>query len=159
MKRFRFKLDPLLRIREHAERQAERDLADVNAELITIDRTIQDLSDEVMQTVSVPTERSSDTGQLDIHGLYARQTYLVRMQQEIDASFRARSAVEQRFETARERFSEAHRETEVLSRLRETRSQRHYAEARRVEAVELDDIVGSRAVRARGEGVTDGSQT
>ena len=158
MKRFRFKLDPLLRIRRHHEQQAERDLAAVNSELISVNDELSRLSGEVQLPVTEAAPAQKSDGRLDLSSLYARHAYLNRMQQEIEAGMRARSEVEERLSDVRERFQEAHRETEVLSRLREVRSARHYAEERRVEAVELDDVVGSRAVRNNVEkGVEHGS--
>ncbi|MFP4509584.1 MAG: flagellar export protein FliJ [Spirochaetaceae bacterium] len=159
MKRFHFKLDPLLRIREHVERQAQHALADVNAELIAVNRKLEWLSMEIDQTVTGATGHPSPDGQVDVNGLYAREAYVRRMQRELEAGFRDRTEVETRLDSARERFNAAHRETEVLARLRETRSSRHYAEARRVQAVELDDVVGARAVRRVEEGVEYGQKT
>jgi flagellar export protein FliJ len=159
MKRFQFKLDPLLRIREYVERQAQHDLADVNSELIAVNRNLQWLSAEIEQTISQTSHGKSPGGQVDVNGLYARDAYVRRMQRDVEAGLRSRSEVEARLDSARERFNEAHRETEVLSRLREAQSSRHYAEARRVQAVELDDVVGARAVRRVDEGVEHGQKT
>lgn len=157
MKRFRFKLDPLLRIRKHREQLIERDLAAVHSELISANEELNRLSDEVQLTVTDPSPTQEPDGRLNLTGMYARHVYLTRIEQEIEAGIKTRSRVEERLADVRERFQEAHRDTEVLSRLREVRSTRHYAEERRVEAVALDDVVGTRAVRKVEEGVEHGS--
>ena len=136
--RFHFRLEPLRKLREALEREAERSLA----RALQAEREARaNLDSLAAQRTAIFEARRLATGQqLDLELLRAGERYLVvleRRQLEGYESLRAASAM---VAAAREALTVAHREHLMLVRLKERRALQHAEELRRRETLEMDEL-------------------
>jgi len=146
VKRFRFRLERLLELRAHREREALYRLAEATGHCVRLARRIQ-------ETVSLrgPAFRSAPggAGTLDL-GLFAyRERYLAwleatrrRLSEELARREKQRLEVQAR-------YLQAAREHKVLEKLKERRAAEHRRQARIEEFNVLDDVAASQYIRAR----------
>jgi flagellar export protein FliJ len=136
--RFRFRLEPLRKVREALEREAERALA----------RAFQAERDVRVYLESLAAQRSAifesrrlATGQtLDLDLWRAGERYLVVLdRRQIEGYERLRTASAQ-VATAREALILAHRDHLMLVRLKERRALQHAKEQQLREALEMDEL-------------------
>ncbi len=136
--RFRFRLEPLRKVREALEREAERALA----------RAFQAERDVRVYLESLATQRSAifesrrlATGQtLDLDLWRAGERYLVVLdRRQIEGYERLRVASAQ-VAAAREALVLAHRDHLMLVRLKERRALQHAKEQQLREALEMDEL-------------------
>jgi flagellar FliJ protein len=146
VKRFRFRLERLLELRAHREREALYRLAEATGHCVRLARRIQ-------ETVSLrgPAFRSAPggAGTLDL-GLFAyRERYLAwleatrrRLSEELARREKQRLEVQAS-------YLQAAREHKVLEKLKERRAAEHRRQARIEEFNVLDDVAASQYIRAR----------
>lgn len=145
MKRFHYTLEHLLSLRLHAEREAEMEMAGIIARRSALEKEREGLLDER----SRPFDRS---GALDLGFEQARGYYITRLDRDLSRIKTKLTSVESELEAARAKFAEKRRDREVLERLRRVREERHYSVERKREDSEMNDLIGSRAVRSRSGG-------
>lgn len=145
MRRFRFRLASLLRLRSQIERSARKELAAAMADVNTIDQQIgaaaqglADCADQAARTDSVGhLARALEAG------LRRHQWRLVRQ----------RKQAEQKLEAVRVEYTQKARELKTLQRLRDQEHTEWKQEAQRAEQAEIDEI----AVLTRGPAQGDES--
>ena len=136
--RFRFRLEPLRKLREAFEREAERALA----RSLQAEREARNhLESLANQRLAIFEARRLATGQiLDLELWRAGERYLVVLERlQLEGYERLRTASAQ-VATAREALIIAHRDHLMLVRLKERRALQHEQEQRRREALELDEL-------------------
>ena len=136
--RFRFRLEPVRKLREALEREAERALARaLNAEQ-EIRTFLESLS---AQRLAIYESRRAISGQvLDLELWRAGERYLVVLERrQVEAYARLREA-SARVHEAREALTQAHRNHLMLVRLKERRALQHTREQQLREALELDEL-------------------
>lgn len=139
MKRFRFPLDQLLRLRRHAERAAQRELA---ARLAVVNGLEGELANIVsnLAVCEVETGAARMLGNAMSQGLRLSEQ---RVERRLES---ARAEAEQ----ARAVYAERRRDMKALDDLRERRQEEWRAETMRAEQAELDEIARLRhAARVR----------
>jgi flagellar FliJ protein len=146
VKRFRFRLERLLELRAHREREALYRLAEATGHCVRLARRNQ-------EPVSLrgPAFRSAPggAGTLDL-GLFAyRERYLAwleatrrRLSEELARREKQRLEVQAS-------YLQAAREHKVLEKLKERRAAEHRRQARIEEFNVLDDVAASQYIRAR----------
>ena len=136
--RFRFRLEPLRKLREALEREAERGLG----RALTAEREVRDylegLSD---QRRAIFESRRMAAGQaLDLDLWRAGERFLVVLERrQIEGYERLRAASAQ-VAAAREALALAHRNHLMLVRLKERRALQHAREQQLREALEMDEL-------------------
>lgn len=139
MKRFHFRLEHVLRIREGAEESAKLDLGKAT-------RRCDELKIEI-ERISVE-QRTTKWQSMDAAVIFARQAYLTRLKQDRTKNEHALAkADEARFE-ALAVYTKARQEAEILRKLREKQFAQYRLENMRQEDAMLDDIVQSRLILA-----------
>lgn len=145
MRRFRFRLAPLLRLRAQFERSARKDLAAAMADVSACDRKLaaaeQGLRDCADQAV-----RSDPVGLLSraLEAGLRRHRWRVAQQQK---------AAEQRLAVARADYAQRARELKTLQRLREQQHDAWRQDALRAEQAEIDELAQlARQARAVDDG-------
>lgn len=136
MKRFQFALEQILRLREYEERQAELELGRITGECERIRREMAGITDRGRMTAR------SHVGSMahDVSYRYGEERYLLRLQSRVEELGRNLSVWEERLEKARERFREARKQREVLSRLKERKASHHKAEMQKEQQRVLDEV-------------------
>ena len=146
MRRFAFRLERLLELRAHREREALYRLAEATGHCVRLTRRIQELGQERGAAYrSVP----AGGGVLDL-GLFAyRERYLAwleatrrRLAEELARREKERLEVQQK-------YLEASRKRKVLDKLKERRAAEHYREQRAEEFKVQDDVAAGQFVRGR----------
>ena len=136
--RFHFRLEPLRKLREALERDAERSLA----KAIQAEHEIRLYLDSLAaQRLSIFESRRLATGQiLDLELWRAGERYLVVLERrQLEGYERLRVASAQ-ITTAREALILAHRNHLMLVRLKERRALQHAQEQQLREALEMDEL-------------------
>ena len=80
MRRFQFRLERLLKIRQYREREWELKLADITGKCIVLEKKILKSRDNISHTLD---KRSGLGGTIDIYDLIANEMYIARMKQDI----------------------------------------------------------------------------
>lgn len=147
---FRFQLDPLLELREREEREAQRALADVQAEANEIEREITDAQQAINQ-LKEDLRSVIGVGPVQVRqvGRQAAATLTKRARTQENAVRLAE--VYRRVETARGLLAEAAQRRRAVELLKERRLEAfRRAEAKR-ESEELDDLAARAFRRLRDE--------
>ncbi len=143
--RFRFRLEPLRRLREALEREAERALG----RALQAEQKIRaDLERIAEQRREVHESRRAGAGQmLDLEHWRRGEAFLVVLERrQIQAFERLREAA-RAVAAAREALTEAHRNHLMLVRLKERRALQHAQEEARLETIALDELAVLRYTR------------
>ncbi|WP_455383074.1 flagellar export protein FliJ [Salinispira pacifica] len=154
MKRFHFKLDRLLKIREYHEREWEVKLANASRLCIELEHEIDHLSRERAETVLGSVGPTEESPILDVNDLAARQRYLTFLDHRTGELSETLAVREVEREEVRSKLAEASKARKVLEKLKERRSGEYTRDAARHTAKTLDEIAGSALARLRlkGEG-------
>jgi flagellar FliJ protein len=145
MRRFEFRLERILSLRQHFEDQAEQKLARVSGEYTQLQGELGRLSQEREATFRLGDARS----RADVNYRIAQSAYIHYLESrsvEVESQ-RAEKAGE--LESARAEYREALKRRKVLDNLKTRRSDEYYKEQRRAEGRELDDIGGQMNIRRR----------
>lgn len=140
--RFRFRLEPLRKLREAMEREAERALA----RAIQAEQEVRAYLDGLAaQRLAVFESRRLATGQtLDLDLWRSGERFLVVLERrQLEGYERLRVAAAQ-VATAREALVHAHQSHLMLVRLKERRALQHAKEQQLREALEMDELAVQR---------------
>ncbi len=147
MRRFAFKLEKLLEIREYHEREWEIKLAEVSSRCLSVDQEIASWGERRRQETSI----GYHEGPVDVSRLSDRDHYLTLIDDRVRNLRRNRDRLENERSEVQERYLEASRKRKVLTKLKERRSAEYYRTARREEGKEIDEIGATMADRRIGE--------
>ena len=138
MRRFRFRLASVLRLRSQVERAARKELAAATAEVNTVQQQL-DAAEQALADCADQAARSDSVGQLAraLEGGMRRHKWRLERQ---------RKQAEQRLEGVRGDYTRKARELKTLQRLRDQEHEHWRLSAQRAEQAELDEL----AVLARG---------
>jgi flagellar export protein FliJ len=134
MTRFTFTLQPVRRIREHAELLAMRDLAGELQHAAELDRRLGEVEDRLADA------QRPEAGGLSAVELAARQLYVERVEREVDDARQRADAQAASVVAGRARLAHAAREREVLDRLESRRRAAHERELRTAERTTSDEL-------------------
>jgi hypothetical protein len=140
MRRFTFTLEPVLAVREEAERQAMERLA---VELVQQAAFRADAAHASARL----SDAHADPGEATGVDLVARQAYLERLELEATTARARARAHEGHVALQQAQVEEAARDREALERLKSERRLEHGRAATRAEQAELLDLVTARAGR------------
>lgn len=136
MKRFEFSLQQILRLREYEERQAELELGRITGECERLRREIASLGD-----VSRVTARSHvGSRSYDVSYRFGEERYIQRLRKRAEELSRELDSWERERATAQERFREARKKREVLSRLKARKEEHHNDEVKKERQLVLDEV-------------------
>ena len=143
MRRFAFKLERLLKLREHAEKDWENRLGEITSRCNVCRRRIAGKEADHSRILEA---RSRGTGVTD---LTAAELFMRRMREEIRSLNGELAGLEKTREEIQARYLEASRERKILQKLKERQEQEYMKEQVKEEAKILDDINNSAAARGQ----------
>ncbi len=157
MKRFQFRLDRLLKVREYHEREWEIRMGDATRACVRIENELESLAVERTGTLeqSASSREEVDPTQasvVDIDDRLTRQRYLELIDHRVADLNATLSERELEREQVREKLSEASRLKKVLDKLKERKQQEYHHSAGRQSGILLDEIAGNSVVRNRQKG-------
>jgi flagellar FliJ protein len=137
MKKFQFRLETLLRLREAVRDERRSQLADAFRVLETLAEQDSKLTREMNELRSTVRSR---TGAIDVDHLLNSQRYEMVLQLERQKLQQQQLTVNAEIEKRREALVAADQEVRSLEKLRESQSLRHRAEIEQREMKEMDEV-------------------
>jgi flagellar FliJ protein len=146
VKRFRFRLERVLELRAHREREWLNKLAEAAGHCVRVKRSLLDNSSAAEAAFGTTFREQT---RVDLSLLMYREQYLARLGMErrrLEEELQERLA---RKDEVQKRYLEVSKERKVLDKLKERREREFYREQRQEEFKATDDVSSSRYVRAR----------
>lgn len=135
MKRFRFRLEKVLEVREYYERIAEMKLAAAAGKCALLERN---LAENARATRDAARQRFGAGRELP--DMRSAELYARRLSAERERTLKALAFAEADREKARQGYVAASRETKLITKLRERGEAEYYRSAAREEVKTLDDL-------------------
>jgi len=139
MARFVFRLEGVLRQRQHIERQRQRELAMAGAQMAALQAELRALNEDLQQT-GQEMRQSHLTGRLDLAMLTAHRRYVVGMQRKAANLIQRMALAQRQVEAARAALAEAAKQRRIIEKLRERQYERWRMDQAAREALEMDEI-------------------
>lgn len=136
MRRFNFKLQKILELKQFKEEEAKNELGKAISILNSIENEIKQNATKRLQASQL---RFTDPTQV-----YAWEAYIARLQQETQRLMEQAAQAEMIVEEKREIYMEAYREMKSIEKLKEKREKEYHKDMLNTEMNILDDIVTSR---------------
>ncbi|MBI39223.1 MAG: hypothetical protein CMF59_18350 [Leptospiraceae bacterium] len=138
IKRFRFSLESLLRIRSHEEKMAMADLAKVLEKVNVSEEKKKKAQDNYRSEVEQFSREQRESFRLELFQMYDR--YLERLESEQVQANEELEAIRPALEAEQQKVMEARRKKRALELLKERRKEQYDLEVRRQEKKELEEI-------------------
>lgn len=153
MTNFKFRLEPLMKLREAERDRCRESLAEAyRAEQILLDRQTA-IRQQVEETREL-SRRQSQPGAIEVDGLLDMHRYELGLTTELQHLVAQQGQVREEVERRREALIAADREVRVLEKLREREEDRFLHEQQRLEIREQDEIALQRQLGQRGGGLS-----
>jgi len=139
MAKFVFKLEAVLRQRGHVEKEKQRALATIQAQMTQLQSELRTLN----ETVQASTDDLRDnrlTGKLDLHFLAAHRRFTLATQRKAMQLVQRMALVQRAVDEAQQALIEAVKQRKAVEKLREKHHERWKAEIDRKEAAQLDEV-------------------
>ena len=144
MRRFQFRLERLLKIRQYREREWELKLADITGKCIVLEKKILKSKDNISHTLD---KRSGLGGTIDIYDLIANEMYIARMKQDIvNAGIELEQRKRER-EKVKQKYLEVSKARKILEKLKQRKEEEYYKEAKKEEFKTIDEINAGDLIR------------
>lgn len=138
MARFRFKLDPLLRLRQRTEDERKRVVAGLQRERMGIEQQLRDM--QAFITGGKHDQRDCLEGNVEIDALRAHAAMTMRHVRDAQRLAINLAGVHQRLEAARGELAEAARERRALEILKERRFDEWRRRLEKAEDASIDEV-------------------
>jgi flagellar export protein FliJ len=158
MAKFDFKLEGVLRHRKNLERERQRELAVVQAQLRQLENQLRQLDLEVQQA-SGDLRQNRLVGRLDLNFLAAHRRFVAAMQKKGMTLVQRMAVVRKQVEEARNALAQAAIQRKAIEKLREKQHQRWQDELNRKQAEEIDEIGMQLTCRRLSEEATEAAAT
>lgn len=137
MKKFRFRLEPLLKLRQHRERERQKEHAEALQKVQAQNQHLAAIDQDRSRTLE--RQRSLQTGKLSTSRLLAHSRYLLRLKGDTMTGREVLRSLEQQAERRRQNLVEAARQRQIYEKLRERRKEAYYKESERRETIDNDE--------------------
>jgi len=146
MNTFRFRLSPVLQVREAARQERRSRLGEAYRADELLQRRLQAVESELDQLRGV-SRRAARPGPVDVDRLVESQRYALGLRSQQAQILRQREDLAAEIQRRRLALLEADREVRVLEKLRQRQAERHRVEEDRREAKRLDEIAQQKIMR------------
>jgi flagellar FliJ protein len=138
VKKFRFRLEALLKLREQREKERQRELADAVRKTNEQRARLDAIANHTQQTQEY--KRSLQSGSLAVHQLQLSARFLGRLMREALGTRELLQALNKAEAVRREALLAAARDKKIYENLKQRRQTEHYLEAQRLDQKEADEI-------------------
>ncbi len=145
-KRFRFRLDSLLRIKEHHEREKQKELATATAKVLSQQHELERIKSETGQTLD--RQRDCLGASLSVPQLSLFSRFLVRLKKDHVATQEILNGLKRAQDKRREALLEATKERKMYQKLKEKAFDTYRKEIAHDEMKEMDEA-GMNSFRLR----------
>ncbi len=137
-KQFKFRLEPILRLRQMKEDDKKRGVGELVAEINQYQQEALDMATQIRQEGQTLTGRLQ--GEVDVNYIAHYHRYVRNLQYCIQKKIANVGEVQQKLAPAREALAEASRQTKILEKLKAKKKKQYMDEFRHQENRELDEI-------------------
>jgi flagellar protein FliJ len=138
MKKFRYRLEPVLKIKEHREKQRQKEHAAVLQQVMNQQARLEQIENEKQQTFEQ--ERVHLTGSIKPQLLMSASRYLVKLKRDTLMGRELLRSLETEAERRRQRLVEAAREKKTYEKHKDKLGQRFAESLEEKEAKLLDEM-------------------
>jgi flagellar FliJ protein len=147
-KRFRFRLDTLLKVRRLREREAKRKVAAKHAEIARLDRLDQQTAREILKSQAA-LRHSQQPGSLDLETLARGRAWIGYLRKTAVERQALRATLVRELEQLQSQWREARTQTRILEKLRQRRWDEYVRRRQRREQGEADELAQQLQARGR----------
>ena len=141
MKRFSYRLEPLLKVKAHREKEKQRDLAEALQHVYAQKDKLGEIDTQREQTVSH--QRRSLTGTLILRELLVCSRYLTRLKKDAVTGQELLRGYERTADEKREKLVEATKEKKIYEKLKEKQQDDFMKSVEDAERKENDEVAGN----------------
>lgn len=141
MKQFTYRLEPLLKVKAHLEKEKQRDLAEALQRVYAQKAQLGEIDTHREQTVEH--QRESMTGKLSLAELLVCSRYLTRLKKDAVAGQELLRGYERKADEKREKLVEATKEKKIYEKLKEKQQDEFMKSVEELERKENDEIAGN----------------
>ena len=149
MKKFSYRLEPLLKVKAHREKERQRDLAEALQRVYAQKAQLGEIDTHREQTVAH--QRQSMTGNLSLAELLVCSRYLTRLKKNAVAGQELLRGYERAADEKREKLVEATKEKKIHEKLKEKQQEQFSRTIEELEKKENDEIAGNCYRRRKAE--------
>lgn len=146
-KKFKFRLDPLLKLRRHREKERQKEHAAAMAEVHKQENLNGELDRTRIDTLDH--QREHLIGGLSVMHALVYSRYIMKLKRERLAGGEMLHALQKEAEKKRTRLVEAARDRKIFEKLKEKQHERHLKAAEKLEQKELDEVASGPFQRAK----------
>ncbi len=140
-KKFKFRLNPLLKLREHREKERKKEHAAAADEVQKHKQHLDALDTKRIETLDHQRERL--TGRLSVAEALVFSRYIMKLKRQRMAGTELLHALEKEAELKRQKLVEAARDRKIFDLLKEKQQLRHRQEIEKQDQKELDEVAVS----------------
>jgi flagellar FliJ protein len=137
-KKFKFRFEPMLKVKEHREKERQRELAETLAKVHDQKAALRKLDTKRLDTMDH--HRSKLVGRVSMAEALVCSRYLLRLKRERMAGNELLRGMEREAESRRQKLVEAARERKVYDLLKEKQATRHRHGLEKDEQKALDEV-------------------
>ena len=143
MKKFKFRLQVVLDMRENELEQRQMEAAKILAALRQQDAKLHNIiKSQTLNSKELDSLFNAES--LDIQQIEAHRDYGLKLETDIKNQERVITNTKMILEKKQEEVREAHKKAEILRKLKEKQEDEYYKEILRLEVKEIDDITSAR---------------
>ena len=145
-KKFKFRLDPLLKLRKHREKERQKEHAAAVAEADKQKQLNGDIDTARVNTLDY--QRTRLAGKLSIPEALIHSRYIMKLKRERMAGTELLHALQREAEKKRAKLVIAARDRKIFEKLKEKQQSRHRSKIERQDQKELDEVAAGPFQRA-----------
>ncbi len=138
MKKFRYRLEPILKIKSHTEKQRQKDHAAALQQVYRQKEHLAAIDNERSRTFDF--QRTRLEGRIHTHQLLAASRYLVRLKRDTMSGSELLKGLEREAERKRQQLVQASRERKIYEKLRERQEAKFNQEVELHDRKTLDEL-------------------
>jgi flagellar FliJ protein len=147
-KRFRFRLDTLLKVRRLREREAKRKVAAKRADIARLDRLDREAAWEISRSQAALRE-SQQQGSLDLEGMARGRAWIGYLRRTVVERQSLRVKLIGELEQLQSEWRQARTQMRILEKLRQRRWDEYVRQRKRREQAEADELAQQLQARGR----------
>jgi flagellar FliJ protein len=152
VRRFLFRLQKLLDLRKHTERQWEIKLAEATGACALVEKRIAAIKDEMNAGRA---ERFKDAAQATYEYLFANELYIHRLMDELEVKKEELERKKKEREAVQKEYLAHSKKRKILDKLKEKKEAEYYKEQSREDFKVADEISASSFIRKNRSGTND----
>ncbi|HUV30182.1 MAG TPA: flagellar export protein FliJ [Acidobacteriota bacterium] len=141
MKRFKYRLQPLLNVKSHLEKQRQKEHARASEKVMHQKDLLAGIYAE--RDATAETQKARMIGRISISGLLVCSRYLLKLRRDTLAGIELLRGLEKAAEERRLALVKASKERRIYEKLRERQRAKYFKELARQERNESDEIAGN----------------